>query len=191
MFDILILTLLYRWFGIAFPFHREGFGGEWLDEDGDVPLCERGRGRKPSRLCGCVCRSLSRAYLCLSFQRLAAGLIANCCRRVVHKWSTDVNRALGWFRCFIATSSVSVLWNQKKYGATWDWTRDLRVMREGDFYTFRHYPSSIRTMVKGEGIGCNRILRVGAGANGGELHRGCTAKVRKKVSVVFLLRDVR
>ncbi len=30
-----------------------------------------------------------------SFQRLAAGLIANCCRRVVHKWSTDVNRALG------------------------------------------------------------------------------------------------
>ena len=28
-----------------------------------------------------------------SFQRLAAGLIANCCRRVVHKWSTDADRA--------------------------------------------------------------------------------------------------
>lgn len=24
-----------------------------------------------------------------NFQRLDAGLIANCCRRVVHKWSTD------------------------------------------------------------------------------------------------------
>ena len=27
-----------------------------------------------------------------SFQRLAAGLIANCCRRVVHKWSTERSR---------------------------------------------------------------------------------------------------
>ena len=31
-----------------------------------------------------------------SFQRLAAGLIANCCRRVVHKWSTERNRTFGY-----------------------------------------------------------------------------------------------
>ena len=84
-------------FGIAFPFHGEGFGRERLD-DYRIPFdANAGAVGDCPVFMGAFVDAFHKLTFGLSFQRLAAGVIANCCRRVVHKWSTERNRTLGWF----------------------------------------------------------------------------------------------
>lgn len=81
-------------FSIAFPFHGESFGSERLDEDWVSFDRNTGAVRNRPVFMGAFIYAFHKLTFGFNFQRLAAGLIANCCRRVVHKWSTDVNRAL-------------------------------------------------------------------------------------------------
>lgn len=37
------------------------------------------------------------ATFVFKFSKVSCWAIANCCRRVVHKWFTELNRTLGWF----------------------------------------------------------------------------------------------
>lgn len=82
-------------FGIALPFHGQSFGGKrlnknWMSFDSNAGAV----GNRPVLVDGFV-DAFHSFSLGFNFQRLAAGLIANCCRRVVHKWSTELNRTLG------------------------------------------------------------------------------------------------
>ena len=87
---------------------RQNFGDERLNKNGMSFYANASAVRNRPVFVGAFVDAFHKLTFGFSFQRLAAGLIVNCCWRVVHKWSTTVNRTLGWFWCYCITSSFLV-----------------------------------------------------------------------------------